>query len=79
MSSVGFVFNMTCVDGNFTSFLLWRLVDVFISHGFGIALFSQNNGNRLRQGCLSVIDMANGTNIHVGFVADKGGRSSQES
>lgn len=59
------VFNVGGVDGNLTSLLFWGTINIFVSHGIRPSLLTQNLGDSLGQGCLSVIDMTNGSNVDV--------------
>lgn len=59
------VFDVRGVDGNLTSLFFWGTINVFVSHGIRPTLLTQNLGNGLGQGCLSVIDMANGSDVDV--------------
>ncbi len=63
------VFNMRRINGNFPSLFFGGPVNLFVRQGLTPTLGTQHLGNGLGQGRLAMIDVSNGTNIDVGFVA----------
>jgi hypothetical protein len=59
------VFDMRSVDGNLTGLLFGSAIDIFVGHGLTPSLITQHPGNRLGQGSLSVIDVTDGSNVHM--------------
>lgn len=69
MSFVSLIFYVCRVDGNTTGSLLWRFINILVRHQFGLSLLRQNSCNRCCKSCLSMIDVANCANVHVGFIS----------
>jgi hypothetical protein len=63
------VLNVRGVDCDFPRFLFGRLVDVLVGHGFCPAFVGQDFGDGLGEGCFSVIDVSDGSDVDVGFGA----------
>lgn len=69
MTIRSFVLDMSCIDGNLSCLLFWRSINIFIGHALGPTLFRKDLGNGLCQCRLSMIDMTNGSNVHVRLVS----------
>lgn len=67
VSVLGLILNVGGIDSNTTSTLLRRLINIFVSHGLGLAHLRQDLGNSSGKSGLAVIDVTNGTNVHVGL------------
>lgn len=73
---ISLVLNVSSVDSDTSLALLGALVDILVSHGLGLALLRQNLGDGSSQGGLAVIDVTNGTNVHVRLGTSKGAEPS---
>jgi hypothetical protein len=69
------VFNVRGINGNFPGLLFRSPIDLFIGQGLGPAFRREHFGNGLRQRRLAVIDVTDGSNIDVRFVATEDFRS----
>ncbi len=63
------VFNVAGVDGNLSRFFFRSTIDIFVAHGFTPSLFGEDLGDGLSESGFAVIDMADGTDVDVRFVA----------
>ena len=72
MTVFRFVFNVRSVNGDFPRLLLGGLVNLFIRHGLGPSLFTEDLANGLREGRLAVIDVSDGSNVDVRLGPVKG-------
>ena len=68
---LGLVFDVGGVDGNTTGSFFWGGIDSAIRHVFGETLHSKNVGNTRGEGGLSVVDVADSTNVNVGKITVK--------
>jgi hypothetical protein len=66
---VRLVFDVGGIDGNLSRLFFGRSINVFVGHGFGASGFAQYLGDGLREGRLSVIDVTDRSDVHVGFAA----------
>ena len=79
MAILCFVFDMSGIDSNLSCLFFGWSVNVFVGHGFCPTGFAQNPGDGLCKGCLSVIDVTNRSDVHMGFAAiEIGGKSTGE-
>ena len=68
--SIGrFVLNVRGVDGDLTRLLFGRTIDILVGHGLTPSLFGEDLGDGLGERGFAVIDMADGADVDVGFVA----------
>jgi len=74
VTSLCLVFNVRRINGDLPGLFLGSLVDIFVGHAFGEPLVGEYLGDGLCQCRLSVIDMTDGSNVDMRFVAVKGGR-----
>ena len=65
---LGFVLDVSGVDGDTTSSFFWGGVDVGISHIFGQTLHRKDVGDTRGKGGLAVVDVADGANVDVDTV-----------
>ena len=63
MALIGFIFDVSDINRNTALSLLRRLVDLIVGQKLSLTLFFQDFGDRCRQSCLTVIDVANGADI----------------
>ncbi len=63
------VFDMTGVDRNLSRLLLGSTINIFITHGLTPTLFGEYLGDCLGEGGFAMIDVADGADVHVGFVS----------
>ena len=61
------ILEMPGIDGNTTSLLFGCIVDIIVLQGFVTKLFGAVHGNGRAQSGLAVVDVSDGTNIHVGL------------
>ena len=64
---LGLILNVRGVDRDTTGTLFRGLVDVRIIDEFGVALQVQDLGDRGRQRGLAMVNVADGTNVYMGF------------
>src|SRR5512145_1229053 len=67
MAFVGLVLNVGDVDRDPSLPFLRCLVDLIVSHKLGLALLCQDLGDRRGQGCLTMVDVTNRTDVKVRF------------
>lgn len=63
------VFNVTGVDSNLSRFFFGSTINIFVAHGFTPSLLGEDLGDGLSESGFAVIDMADGTDVDVRFVA----------
>lgn len=63
---------MSCVNSNLPRLLLRRLINILIAHRLAPSLVAQDLGDGLGEGGFAVVDVADGADIYVGFVAVEG-------
>ena len=68
---VGLILNVSSVDGDAALPLFGGLIDVGIVHELGVALHSQNLGDSSGQSGLTMVNVADGTNVYMGFITFK--------
>ena len=68
---VGLILDVSGVDGDAALALLRSLVDVGVIHKVGVALHSQHLGDGGGQGGLAMVNVADGADVYMGFVAFK--------
>ena len=66
---VGLILNVSSIDRDTTGTLFGSLIDHVISHELGIALQTKNLGDSSGQSGLTMVNVTNGTDVYVGFVA----------
>ena len=69
MPILGLILDVARIDRNLPSLLLGRLVDVLVRHGLTPSLLGQYRRDCLGESGLAVIDVADGADVNVGFVA----------
>ena len=76
---VRLVFDMGGVDGNLSCLFFGRSINVFVGHGFRPTGFAQYLGDSLGEGRLSVINVADRSDVDVGLAAiEFGGKATGE-
>lgn len=63
------VFNVTGVDGDLPRLFFWSTINIFVAHGFTPTLLREDLGDGLCESGFPMIDMTDGTNVNVRFVA----------
>ena len=63
------ILNVRGVDGDLTGLFFWSAVDVLVGHGLGPSFFGEDFGDGLGEGGFAVVDVADGADVDVGFVA----------
>ena len=66
---VGLILYVSSIDRDTTGTLFGSLIDHVISHELGIALQTKNLGDSSGQSGLTMVNVTNGTDVYVGFVA----------
>ncbi len=67
----GFIFNVRGVDGDTTSLLFWRVIDLIECTRLAAVGFSQNGGDCRSQSGFTVVDVTDGAHVYVQFVTLK--------
>ena len=68
--SIGrFVLDVRGVDGDFSGLLFGRPIDVLVGHGLAPSLLGEDLGDGLGERGFAVIDVTDGADVDVGFVA----------
>ena len=65
------VFNVTGVDGNLPGFLFGGTINVLVGHGLTPSLFREHLGDGLCESGFAVVDVADGADVNVRFIAVK--------
>jgi len=76
VSRISLIFDGCCVDGDTSSLLLGRFVNIGVVLELGLAFLSQMLGDSCSERGLSVIDMSDCSNIQMWLVADIFGKAS---
>ncbi|EEV20661.1 hypothetical protein TREVI0001_1831 [Treponema vincentii ATCC 35580] len=64
---VGLILQVTGINGNTASLFLRRVIDLIIFQKFITILFCTISSDRCRKSCLTMVNVTDGTNIHVNF------------
>ena len=68
VSLVGFILNVSGVDCDTSCLLFGSVIDLVVCHELDAAVLQRQSFCNCRsQGCLAVVHMSDGTNVHMGF------------